>query len=87
MKVEAIHAIVNITQHNSYHMPPKRNEKTETLNIRIDQALKRAAEAAAKDDRRTLTSLVEKALEEHLRAQGYVERSRTGSASKRKDVV
>jgi predicted HicB family RNase H-like nuclease len=65
-------------------MPPKRSEKTETLNIRIDQSLKRSAEAAAKDDRRTLTSLVEMALEEYLRAQGYVERSRTGSVSKRK---
>jgi predicted HicB family RNase H-like nuclease len=79
-----LHAIVNITQHNSHHMPPKRNEKTETLNIRIDQALKHAAEAAAKDDRRTLTSLVEKALEEYLRVRGYVEKTKPGHLTRRK---
>jgi len=40
--------------------------KTATLNLRIDPALKAAAEKAAKDDHRTLTTLIEKLLKDYL---------------------
>ncbi|MFO1071160.1 MAG: hypothetical protein U1E17_00280 [Geminicoccaceae bacterium] len=46
--------------------------KTATLNLRIDPALKEAAEKAAADDQRSLTSLVEKLLVDHLRERGYL---------------
>lgn len=38
----------------------------------MEPALKEAAEKAAADDHRSLTSLVEKLLTEHLRAHGYL---------------
>jgi hypothetical protein len=46
--------------------------KSATLNLRIEPGLKKAAEKAAADDRRSLTSLVEKLLTEHLKAKGYL---------------
>lgn len=42
-------------------MPPK-----VTTSIRLDADLKKAAEAAAIKDRRTLTSLIEKLLSDHI---------------------
>ena len=51
--------------------------KTATLNLRIEPALKEAAERAAEDDRRSLTSLIEKLLIEHLRKNGYLPRGKT----------
>jgi hypothetical protein len=50
----------------------EQRKKTATLNLRIDPPLKEAAEKAAADDRRSLTSLVEKLLTEHLKAKGYL---------------
>ncbi|MGH1590433.1 hypothetical protein ACRBEV_21475 [Methylobacterium phyllosphaerae] len=47
-------------------------KKTAQVNLRIDPALKEAAETAAKEDQRSLTSLVEKLLTEHLKAKGYL---------------
>jgi hypothetical protein len=47
-------------------------QKTGTINIRVDSALKEAAERSAKDDHRTITGLIEKLLSEHLKAQGYL---------------
>jgi hypothetical protein len=46
--------------------------KSATLNLRIEPAIKDAAEKAAADDRRSLTSLVEKLLVDHLRKKGYL---------------
>jgi hypothetical protein len=46
--------------------------KTAQVNLRILPELKEAAERAASDDQRSLTSLVEKLLTDHLRAKGYM---------------
>ncbi|MCJ2089530.1 hypothetical protein MKK88_26595 [Methylobacterium sp. E-005] len=50
----------------------QQRKKTAQVNLRIDPALKEAAEFAAKEDQRSLTSLVEKLLTEHLKAKGYL---------------
>jgi hypothetical protein len=44
--------------------------KTATLNLRIDPAVKAAADRAAREDNRSLTSLVELLLIVHLRERG-----------------
>jgi hypothetical protein len=46
--------------------------KTAQVNLRIEPALKAAAEKAAADDRRSLTSLVEKLLSDYLKKRGYL---------------
>ena len=46
--------------------------KTAQVNLRISPSLKQAAEKAAADDQRSLTSLFEKLLVEHLKAKGYL---------------
>ena len=46
--------------------------KTATLNLRLDPELKALAERAATSDQRTLTSLIEKLLTDHLKAKGYM---------------
>ena len=46
--------------------------KTATLNLRLQPSLKEAAEKAAADDHRSLTSLIEKLLADHLRQRGYL---------------
>jgi hypothetical protein len=48
----------------------KQGPKTEQVNIRMSPELKSAAEQAASEDYRTLTSLIEKLLIEHLRETG-----------------
>lgn len=53
-------------------MPDHQRRKTATLNLRVDPPLKEAAEKAAADDRRSLTSLIEKLLTDYLRAKGYL---------------
>jgi hypothetical protein len=50
--------------------------KSATLNLRIDPELKAAAEKAAADDRRSLTTLVEKLLADYLRKRGYLQKER-----------
>jgi hypothetical protein len=50
----------------------EQRQKTATLNLRIDPALKQAADKAAADDRRSLTSLIEKLLADYLRERGYL---------------
>ena len=50
------------------YMAEKRN-KTAQVNLRLEPKLKVAAEKAAENDHRSLTSLVEKLLTEYLRAQ------------------
>jgi hypothetical protein len=46
--------------------------KTATLNLRVDPEIKDAAEKAASDDRRSLTSFIEKLLTDFLRKRGYL---------------
>jgi hypothetical protein len=48
--------------------------KTAQVNLRLEPKLKAAAEKAAADDHRSLTSLVEKLLTEYLREQGYLKK-------------
>jgi hypothetical protein len=42
------------------------------VSFRLQPEVKAAAEKAAEDDRRSLSSFVEKLLVDHLRAQGYL---------------
>lgn len=49
-----------------------RETKTAQVNLRLPPSLKRAAEKAAADDARSLTSLIEILLRDHLRAKGYL---------------
>ena len=44
--------------------------KTAQVNLRIEPSLKAAAEKAASDDQRSLTSLIEKLLTDYLRKRG-----------------
>jgi hypothetical protein len=44
------------------------------VNLRLHPSLKIAAEKAAQADHRSLTSLVEKLLTEHLRKNGYLKK-------------
>jgi hypothetical protein len=53
-------------------MTEEQRQKTATLNLRLDPEIKAALEQAAKDDRRTITSLIEILLIPHLRAKGYL---------------
>jgi hypothetical protein len=46
--------------------------KVATLSLRISPELKAAAEKAAAADHRSLTSLIEKLLAEHLQKHGYL---------------
>jgi hypothetical protein len=46
--------------------------KTAQVNLRIDPDLKALADKAAAADQRSLTSLVEKLLTEHLRKNGFL---------------
>jgi hypothetical protein len=50
--------------------------KTAQVNLRIDPDLKALAEKAAAQDNRTLTSLVEKLLMDHLRRKGLLDSQR-----------
>ncbi len=45
--------------------------KAAPVSVRLPPALKEVAERAAKEDARSLSSLLEKALREYLKAQGY----------------
>jgi hypothetical protein len=53
------------------YMTVKRN-KTAQVNLRMNPSLKEAAEKAAANDQRSLTSLIEKLLTEHLKRKGYL---------------
>jgi hypothetical protein len=46
--------------------------KTAQVNLRLLPEMKAAAEKAAADDKRSLTSLIEKLLDDHLRERGYL---------------
>ena len=49
-----------------------REQKVAQVNLRLKPSLKTLAEKAAADDQRSLTSLIEKLLVEHLKANGYL---------------
>lgn len=49
-----------------------RETKSAQVNLRLQPSLKEAAEKAAADDHRSLTSLVEKLLADYLRKKGYL---------------
>lgn len=55
-------------------------KRTSTIGLRVELAVKQAAERAADDDNRSLSSLIEKLLVEFLRRRGYLPRpgSRVG---------
>jgi hypothetical protein len=46
--------------------------RTALIQLRVRPSLKDAAEQAAENDSRSLTSLIEKLLTEHLRRKGYL---------------
>lgn len=46
--------------------------RSASIGIRVQPDVKAAAEKAAQDDHRTLASLIEKLLTEHLKAKGYL---------------
>lgn len=46
--------------------------KTAAIGVRVDPDVKAAAEKAAADDRRSVASLLEKLLVDHLKANGYL---------------
>jgi hypothetical protein len=50
--------------------------KTIQINIRVTPTLKAAMDRAATADHRTLASLFEKVMIEHLRASGYLKKPR-----------
>lgn len=47
-----------------------------SVGLRIEKDLKEIAEKAAADDRRSLASLIEIALEEHLQRKGYLKKGK-----------
>ncbi|WP_169583677.1 hypothetical protein [Rhodobacter capsulatus] len=49
-----------------------RETKSAQVNLRITPTLKQAADQAAQDDHRSLTSLIEKLLADYLREKGYM---------------
>ena len=60
-----------VTSSHCLYMVEKRL-KTAQVNLRIDPALKAAADKAAADDQRSLTSLVEKLFSDYLKKKGYL---------------
>ncbi|WGF89885.1 hypothetical protein [Marinivivus vitaminiproducens] len=48
----------------------RERKKAALLSLRIESALKEAAEKAARAERRSLTAMIEKLIEDHVRAQG-----------------
>lgn len=46
--------------------------KNAAISVRVSERIKKAAEKAAEDDSRSVASLVEKVLAEHLKAAGYL---------------
>ncbi|MDD8023310.1 MAG: hypothetical protein PHX82_09410 [Paracoccaceae bacterium] len=49
-----------------------REAKTAQINLRMAPSLKEAADRAAVDDQRSLTSLIEKLLTDYLKEKGYL---------------
>ncbi len=64
-----------------------REGKTAQVNLRLQPSLKAAAERAAADDRRSLTSLIEHLLDQHLRARGYLPEAERGAAGSKRESI
>ena len=52
--------------------PPTSTPKSLPVSLRLPPEVKAAAEAAAKEDTRSLSSFLERLLTEHLKAKGYL---------------
>ena len=52
--------------------PVALSPKSLPVSVRLPPEVKAAAERAAKEDTRSLSSLLEKLLTDHLRAKGYL---------------
>lgn len=57
------------------------NPKSLPVSLRLPPEVKAAAELAAKDDTRSLSSFLEKLLTDHLKAEGYLGGTATGTLS------
>jgi hypothetical protein len=68
---QCLYTAKTVTSSHCLYMAEKRL-KTAQVNLRIDPALKAAADKAAADDHRSLTSLVEKLLSDYLKKKGYL---------------
>lgn len=53
-------------------MPNKPKPTPTAIGIRVDEEIRKATEAAAAADSRSVASLVKKALVEHLRKNGFL---------------
>lgn len=52
--------------------PPTATPKSLPVSLRLPPEVKAAAETAAKEDTRSLSSFLEKLLTEHLKAKGFL---------------
>jgi hypothetical protein len=52
----------------------EQQEGTSTLNIKLGREVLSAVERAAAEDRRSITSFIERLLSEHLYTKGYLRR-------------
>lgn len=52
--------------------PPLASPKSLPVSVRLPPKVKAAAETAAKEDARSLSSFIEKLLTDHLRKKGYL---------------
>lgn len=55
--------------------PPSQTPKSLPVSFRLPPEIKAAAEQAAKDDVRSVSSLIEKVLTDWLRGKGYLSKS------------
>lgn len=55
----------------------EKRRKTATINIRMEPELKQLVEKAAADDRRSITTLLEKLLVDYLRERGYLSQDKS----------
>ena len=62
------------TTFNAHDMgrPPLATTKSLPVSIRLPPHVKSAAEVAAKDDTRSLSSYIERLLTDHLKKKGYL---------------
>ena len=65
----ALHDVKPLSLHLHYMT---QRQKTALLNLRVAPELKEAAVRAAEADQRSLTSLIEKLLTDHLREKGFL---------------
>jgi hypothetical protein len=54
--------------------PPSPIRKTLPVSVRLPAAVKNAAESAAKEDTRSLSSFIEKVLTDHLQKSGFLKK-------------